>query len=254
MKIVQRRKWLYRVGGPICLLVVWFFAASASKGIAYLLPSPQAAFGHLAGLLGSSTFYGDVGMTLKRWLLGYALGVLAGAPIGLLMGSSERIYLSLEFLIEFFRSLPVTALFPLYLLAFGIGDAAKIAMVFTATIFVVMINTAYGVFHSSKLRVKMAKTFGASQLQIFLRIRFFEALPGMLVGMRTALSLSLIVVVLSEMFIGTKLGLGQRVFDAYTRNDVVDLYAVVLFLGLTGYLSNRLFIGMERRLAFWAGK
>jgi len=244
----------YRIGGPVLLLLIWLVVAWPTASGSYLLPSPQDTFSRFGALLGTGDFYTDILLTVRRWLVGYLFGVLAGVPVGLLMGSSSRIYLLLEFLIEFFRSLPVTALFPLFLLAFGIGDASKIAMVFTSVVFVVILNTAYGVFHSSKLRLKMAKTFGASPMQIFVHIRFFDALPSILVGMRTSLSLSLIVVVVSEMFIGTEYGLGQRIFDAYTRNDVIELYAVILFLGLTGYGSNRLFIAAERRLAFWAGK
>jgi len=160
----------------------------------------------------------------------------------------------MEFPVDFFRSLPVTALFPLFLLTFGIGDRSKIAMACAATVFVVLLNSAYGVLHATDARTKMARAFGASSLQVFLRIVCPEALPQVFVGMRTALSLSLIVVVVSEMFIGTRYGLGQRLFDAYAKNTVVDLYAVVLFLGLLGLASNTLFVFLERRLVFWAGK
>jgi NitT/TauT family transport system permease protein len=75
-----------------------------------------------------------------------------------------------------------------------------------------------------------------------------------LVGMRTTLSLSLIVVIVSEMFIGTQNGLGQRIYDSYQFNLTVDLYAVLLVTGFLGYLSNRLFLFAEERLVFWTGK
>ena len=92
-------------------------------------------------------------------------------------------------------------MFPLFLLLFGMGNAGKVAMVFTAAVFVILLNSAYGVSHSSPARARMAQTFGASGWQIFRHITLFEALPHTLVGMRTALSLSLIVVIVSEMFI-----------------------------------------------------
>ena len=180
------------------------------------------------------------------------MGCSVGLIIGLLMGTSRKIYVACEFSVEFFRSLPVTALFPLFLLIFGEGDKCKGAMVFTATIFVVLINTAYGVFHAPKERIRMAKIFGASRVQIFYHITFFGALPQILIGIRTSLSLSFIVVIISEMFIGAEHGVGQRIYDAYNYNLTSDLYAIVLFLGIVGYISNKLVILVERRVANWA--
>jgi NitT/TauT family transport system permease protein len=172
----------------------------------------------------------------------------------MVVGSSRRVYASVEFLIEFFRALPVTALFPLFLLAFGIEDASKIAMVFTATFFPVLINSAAGCFNSSDVRLRVARVFGASRLQRFRTIVFFEAAPQIMVGLRTALSTSLIVVVLAEMMIGAAGGTGQRLYDAYARNDAVEIFAVIIVLGTIGYLTNGSLFRLERRLVFWAGQ
>jgi len=249
----SRIRWL-TLTGPCALLVVWFLASSVFHINPLLLPSPQETVARLWALCARGDILPDVRASAIRWLGGYALGCAAGIPIGLLMGAYRRVYESLEFLVDFFRSLPVTAMFPLFLLLFGMGDSSKIAMVFAATVFIVILNSAYGVFHTAPARVKMARTFGASRLQIFFRITIFEALPSALVGMRTALSLSLIVVVVSEMFIGTKEGIGQRVFEAYQKNVPDTLYALILFLGLVGYVTNKVFVFAEKRMAFWAGK
>ena len=175
-------------------------------------------------------------------------------PIGLMIGTTRWLYLSSFTLLDFFRSLPVTALFPLFLLVFGIGDNSKIAMVFAATFPVVVLASAYGVLHATKTRVRAAAVFGATKWQIFRWVTFHEALPQTLVGMRTALSLALVVVIVSEMFIGTQLGLGQRIYDSYTVNNTRELYAVLLLAGILGYLMNRLFLAGERSIAYWAGK
>jgi ABC-type nitrate/sulfonate/bicarbonate transport system permease component len=250
---LDKIRWLAFVG-PCALLAIWFLASSVFRINPLLLPSPQETVTRLWALFTEGSILPDAQASAVRWFGGYALGCLLGIPIGLLMGASRRIYESLEFLVDFFRSLPVTAMFPLFLLLFGMGDSSKIAMVFASTVFVVILNSAYGVFHTAPARVKMAKTFGASRWQIFSRITLFDALPSTLVGMRTALSLSLIVVVVSEMFIGTKEGMGQRVFEAYQKNAPDTLYALILLLGLVGYAANKLFILVETRVAFWAGK
>ena len=240
--------------GPLLLLASWFLASSLGLVAPLLLPAPQVVLKTLASLLRSGSLFRDIGASLWRWGMGYATGCLVGVPLGLLVGSSLRLYRSPLPLLDFFRSLPVTALFPLFLLLFGIGEEAKIAMAFASTVFVVALNSAYGVLQAQRARIKAARVFGASRWQIFRWVIFFEALPQTLVGMRTTLSLSLIVVIVSEMFIGTKWGLGQRIYDAYTVNLTEELYAVLLVTGLLGYLSNRLFMAIETRLVFWTGK
>jgi NitT/TauT family transport system permease protein len=240
--------------GPIVLVVFWWCASALGTSDSVLLPSPERVASRIGTLAGTGAFWMDLGRTTTRWLSGFGLGVLAAVPVGLLLGSSRRLYESFEFLIEFFRALPVTALFPLFLLAFGIEDASKIAMVFTATFFPVLLNSAAGCFNSSDVRLRVASVFGASALQRFYTVVVFEAAPQILVGVRTALSISLIVVVLAEMMIGADRGVGQRLFDSYSRNDSAQIYALIVVLGTVGYLANRVVLRMERRFIFWAGQ
>lgn len=240
--------------GPLVLFVLWLTVTKLQLVPPVLLPPPSEAFSRLADLLLSGDLLPDIFASVWRWAVGFATGCLVGVPIGLLLGTSPWLYRASFSLIDFFRSLPVTALFPLFLLLFGIGDSSKIAMAFAATVVVVILNSAYGVLQAQKTRIRAAKVFGATRWQVFRWVTFFEALPQTIVGMRTSLSLALIVVIVSEMFIGTRNGLGQRVFDAYTVNLTVDLYAVLLVTGFVGYLANRLFVLAEKRIVFWTGR
>jgi NitT/TauT family transport system permease protein len=240
--------------GPLCVLALWLVVTKLRLVSPLLMPAPTAAFARLGDLVWNGSIIPDFIASLFRWVSGYVFGCAAGIPIGLLLGSSSGLYRASFPMIDFFRSLPVTALFPLFLLLFGIGDNSKIAMSFAATVFVVILNSAYGVAQAPKTRVRAAKVFGATPWQSFRWITFFEALPATLMGMRTSLSLALIAVIVSEMFIGAGKGLGQRVYDAYTVNLTVDLYAILLFCGFLGFLVNRLFVAVESRIVFWAGK
>lgn len=149
----------------------------------------------------------------------------------------------------------MTALFPLYLLIWGItGDASKRAMVFTAAVFPVLLASISGTVHASHNRAQAARTLGANPLQIFWSIRFFEALPSIAVGARTALSTALIVAILTELWIGTEVGIGARLFEAYSRSATPDLYAILLIVGFLGYSTNKLCLMLESRLIFWTGK
>lgn len=100
----------------------------------------------------------------------------------------------------------------------------------------------------------MAAVFGATPTQVFKYIVLYEALPQIFIGLRLAVSFSLIVAIVSEMFIGTELGLGQRVYDSYLTNNTTSLYAILLVLGLLGYVLNKFISLIETKFIFWGGK
>ena len=249
--------WLSKVLpflGPLVMAVIWYAVTILNLAPPLLVPSPNATFARLYELIATGDLILDVTSSLWRWFAGFMIGCIVGIPIGMIIGSSKWVYQSSFFVLDFLRSLPVTALFPLFLLLFGIGDGSKIAMAFTATVFVIILNTAYGVLQASKSRLRAATVFGATKWQQFRWVTFYEALPQTMVGMRTSISLALIVVIVSEMFIGTQNGLGQRVFDAYTRNFTEELYAILVVTGMLGYIVNRLFVIVEKKIVFWVGE
>lgn len=252
MKLSAR---LQIVLGVLLLPLVWFIVADwLELATPLILPPLKDVLARLWSLISSGEIFPDLYKTLYRWVLGFALGILVGVPCGLLLGTSAALYRVFELPIEFFRTLPVTAVFPLFLLIFGVGDEAKIAMAFFPTFLLLVVNTSYGVSHATPERQRMAKAFGASRLQSFRWITCREALPQIFIGLRLALSLSLIVTVVSEMFIGTEFGLGQRVYDSYLTNSVNTLYAILILLGLLGYGLNKLLILIEHKTVFWAGR
>jgi NitT/TauT family transport system permease protein len=244
----------YSAIGIFSMLLIWWTISITDIVNPLLLPSPLAVGQNLTGLLLNGTLNNDISSTVYRFTIGYIGGVISGIPIGLLMGMSRLSYQLLEFPVDFFRSLPVTALFPLFLLCFGVGDASKIAMVWIAVIVIVIVNAAYGVIQAPKKRLRMAKSFRANRLQIFRDIIIWESIPQIVVGMRISLSTALIVVIVGEMFIGTQYGIGQRLYDAYSKSLTEELYSMILIVGIMGYLVNKLFLITEQKILFWVGK
>jgi NitT/TauT family transport system permease protein len=196
----------------------------------------------------------DVVQTLLRLILGFSLGVIFGVPIGILMGYYRRVYNSLEALVDFFRSVPVTSLFPLFLLLFGIGDMAKIFIAAWSSSLLILINTMYGVRHSSITRQLVVKVMKASRRQVFTEVVIPDALPEIFVGFRTGVSLALVVVVVSEMFLGTRVGLGQVIYNSSLLYETATMYAAIGYTGLIGYGINKLFILLEKQIVHWVGK
>lgn len=240
--------------GPVIILVIWWLITAIGLVDTLFLVSPQVAFAKLWNLLISGEILPDLFATLLRMLLGFAIAVAIGVPLGLLLGSSKKLYSYFEFVIDFFRSLPATALFPLFMLIFGIGDTAKIAVVVFIATWVIIINTAYGVFHTPKGRFRYLQTLKAKKTQIIREATIPEAIPHIIVGLRTALSLSLVVVIAVEMFIGTRVGLGQRIFNSELTFRIPELYATILLAGIIGYLLNKIFLSIETKFIHWTGK
>jgi len=240
-----------RLVGPALLLYLWQVAYDWNLLNRSLLPSPADTALRLWQLIYTGDIGPDLAATLVRMLAGFMSASVIGMVLGLVIGGVRPLYQALEFTIDFFRSLPVTTLYPLFVLFFGIGHASKIAMVFVASVFVVTLNSAYGVVNAGAVRTQMARLYGATATQRFRWITFYDALPQSLIGMRVALSYSLIVEIVAEMFMGSQVGLGQRVFEAYSRYAIDDLYAIILITGVMGYLLNRLFVLVERRLVDW---
>ncbi len=236
------------------ILVIWLSITYFGLASSLLLPSPIEVAKNIPRLLSRSNLIGDMHATTIRFIGGYVGGTVSGVLIGLIMGASRTAYEFLEFPVEFFRALPVTSLFPLFLLCFGTGDASKIAMVWVGVMFIIIVSTAYGVTQAPKKRFQMAQSFGASKWQIFRDIVLWEAIPQAVVGMRVALSAALIIIIISEMFIGTELGLGQRLYDSYSKSLTEDLYSIVLIIGLIGYSINKIFLIVETKILFWVGK
>lgn len=255
MKKLFRTYTLLPIVGILLIPLTWYLVADVTQLISPLLLSPlQDVVARLIETIGSGELLIDLGATIARWLAGFCLGVVSGVSVGLILGLYPLLRSTFELPLEFFRALPVTALFPLFLVIFGLGDQSKIAMAFFPTFLLMIINSCYGVAHSTPERRLMARAFGATPWQVFFKIVSYEALPQIMVGLRLAATLSLTVTVVSEMFIGTDMGLGQKVYDAYLTSSMPTLYGVIVILGLLGYFVNKFLIFIERRFVFWAGR
>jgi ABC-type nitrate/sulfonate/bicarbonate transport system permease component len=244
-----------QIFGILLIPILWVLAADILQiSSPVLLPPLKNVCSRLVALFASGEVLNDISATMIRWGYGFSFGIIAGVFVGLLLGLSSTLRRVFEFPLEFIRSMPVTAIFPLFLIVFGIGDPSKVAMAFTPTFLLMVVNTSYGVTLVDPTRRKMAAVFGANRSQIFYKILIMDALPQIFVGLRLALAQSLIVTIVSEMFIGTDFGLGQRVYDSYLTNSVSTLYALLIVLGIIGYVANKILVSLESRFIYWTGK
>jgi NitT/TauT family transport system permease protein len=248
--LLEHRKYF----GPFILLAIWFIITLTEAVDPFFLPSPIKVGRALVELLGAGTTYGHLLKTFYRMMTGYALAAAIGIPLGIVLGYWEKIYESVEFIIDFFRSFPATAVFPLFMLAFGIGDGSKIALVVFGCSLLILVNTTYGVHGCSPTRKMVAETMKAPGAYIMAKVVLPEALPQISAGLRLALSLSLIIIVVLEMFIGTKQGLGFLIYNAHMTYQIADMYAFIVLAGLIGYFLNQGYVKLEKKVIHWAGR
>jgi NitT/TauT family transport system permease protein len=240
--------------GPAVLLVLWDLVVRFGLIKAILLPLPGDTLATLvSGLLGGNLLT-HFWVTLERTLLAFAIAAGVGMPLGIVLGSAERAYRSVEFLVDFFRSTPASALIPLFLLIFGISDVNKVAIAAFGAFLIVVFNSAYGVINARKQRVMAARVMGATRWQIFRDVLFWESLQPSFVGLRSAVSMALVIVVVAEMFIGSENGLGHKIIDAQQVMNVKVMYAAIMAAGILGYLLNVAFLFIERRVVHWSGR
>ena len=239
--------------GIAALLAIWSLVTWRQWVDPVLLPSPISTFKALwIGLHGALGF--DFVKTVYRTAMSTAIAAVIAIPLGIVLGSSERLYRSLEFVIDFFRSTPASAMFPLFLVLFGVGDETKISVAAFGAILVILFNVAYGVMNARKTRLLAAKVLGASRLRVLFDVMLLESLPQTFVGLRNGVSLALVIIVVAEMFIGSQDGLGHSVFEAQQLFEMPKMYAAIFAAGVLGYGLNLMFLLIERRFVHWSGR
>ena len=240
--------------GPLALFIVWDLVVRLGFIKPILLPPPGTTVLTLVTGLAGGPLLLDFAVTVWRTVQAFLIAAVVGVPLGVLLGSNERAYRSVEFLIDFFRSTPSSALIPLFLLIFGVSDVNKVAIAAFGAFLIVIFNSAYGVINARKQRVMAARVMGASRWQIFKDVLVWESLQPTFVGLRSAVSMALVIVIVAEMFIGSDNGLGHRIIDAQQVLNVKTMYAAILAAGILGYVLNILFLVVERKIVHWSGR
>ncbi len=240
--------------GPVLLFIVWDMVVRFGFIKPILLPAPADTITSLINGLAGGPLLKDFLVTLWRTCQAFLIAAVVGVPLGVVLGSNERTYRSVEFLVDFFRSTPSSALIPLFMMIFGVSDINKVAIAAFGAFLLVVFNSAYGVINARKQRVMAARVMGASRWQIFKDVLIWESLQPSFVGLRSAVSMALVIVIVAEMFIGSDSGLGNRIINSQQVMNVRDMYAAILAAGAMGYTLNVLFLMAERRIVHWSGR
>ncbi|WP_279023754.1 ABC transporter permease [Gibbsiella quercinecans] len=238
-------------------LALWQIAASRQWVDPLLLPS-LTDIGLTAGELLADGYrqvplWQHIAVSLARALGAFAVAIVIGIPLGLMMGRSDALTAVLGPFVQFLRPLPKIALIPLAVVWLGIGEASKFFLIFIATFLSVVVGASAAAERISASRIRVAQTLGASRHQIFLRVVLPDALPELFTTVRLSIGIGWTSLIAAEM-VAASSGLGWMVINAssYLRTDIVMLG--ILLLGGIGYLLDLFILGLQRLLVPWTGK
>ncbi len=243
-----------RIAGALILLVVWQALSGFGLLNAALFPAPSEVIVSLAQLCGPRSIGADLLATINRLVLSMLWAACIAIPAGLVMGAVERIEEYCGGIVDFFRSLPATAMFPVFMLFFGLGETAKIGVTAFSAGLVLLVGTAHGVRQIRPLRREAAEACGARNGRLFFHVILPAAAPEISIALRTAVSIALIIVIVTEMFAGTSSGLGWRIYAARESFRVPELYALLVITGSIGAAISGILKHLESRFIHWSGQ
>ncbi len=213
-------------------------------------PSFFSIAGRLSDLVRSAGFWEAVGVTTARTLSAFGIAAVLGTLLGLLAGRMQLMGATVNIPVEFFRNLPAIAAMPIFILFLGIGTPMKIALCVFGALFPIFIAARMGIQNISEDIHIAARFYGWNGWRLVFIVLLPAALPEIAAASQTALAISLILAVMGEMLIGGD-GIGSMLVDAERTFNHLDLYAIVLALGVIGCLLAFGFRRAASRLIFW---
>jgi ABC-type nitrate/sulfonate/bicarbonate transport system permease component len=233
---------------PVALLVLWGVLSAGSN--TYYFPPLTDIFTAFKDNWLFSRVGSDVVPSLERMFGGLAIAIVVGVWAGLLLGLSRRARLATAPILEFLRAIPPPALLPFAILVVGIGDGMKIFIIALVCLWPILLNTIDGVTGVDPTLRETARVYRVPQGDRMWRVMLPAASPQIFAGLRTSLSLALILMVISEMVASTN-GIGYFVLQSQRTFAIPEMWSGIFLLGILGYTLNGAVILIERRVLRW---
>jgi NitT/TauT family transport system permease protein len=206
----------------------------------FLVPPPLEVFRTAIPMLASGEILSDVSISMVRILVGFTTGSLAGVVVGVLLGRIRVLHDLLDPIIELLRYLSPTAMIPIAVIWFGIGELSKYFLIFWGTFFIVVTNTTAGVWRTPVARQRAAACLGANQLEIFLFVLIPSAVPYIVIGMRVAMASSFMSIIPAEILAADS-GIGYLLQKSSMLLQTNRIFVALLTICVLGFLVDRIF-------------
>ncbi|MDX3707389.1 ABC transporter permease subunit [Streptomyces europaeiscabiei] len=247
MRLVLLRL-LFVVALPLVLVTVWWLASDESTDVFW--PPLRTILTTFPDVWTAERLRADVLPSLLRLSAGYALAAVAGIALGTVIGSYRRVRAVCEPVLEFLRAVPPPVLVPVIMLFAGIGDTMKIVVIASGCVWPVLLNTVEGVRAVDSVLSETARSYGITGMARLRNVVLRSASPQIFAGLRQALSIGIILMVISEMTASSN-GLGHTIVQFQRGFAIPDMWTGILVLGLLGFLLSVVFRLVERRVLGW---
>ena len=232
------------------LAAVWEIFPRLGVVDATFLPPLSEVLAAWWQLVLSGELLAHVQASLARSLSGFGLAIAASIPLGLVIGWYKPVAVLLNPLLEVFRNTAALALLPVFVLVLGLGETSKIAIIFYACSWPILLNTISGVRTVDPLLIKSARSLGLGPVRLFQKVVLPAAVPTIFTGIRLAGAFSILILIAAEM-VGAKAGLGYLINYAQYNFAVPDMYAGIITISAIGLVINQLLLTLERRFSTW---
>lgn len=246
------------ISAIVILLIVWQLVVETGLVSSRKLASPTKVFTTFIYKLDNTNPDGAVLMqhfwaSFKLAVSGFVTACVIGVPLGLLMGYYKVINYFVTPIFEIVRPIPPIAWIPVMLLVFGIGTESKVAIIFLAALVPALLNSYAGVKRTNPVLINVAKTAGATRMQIFIRVCVPSAIPMVFAGVKTALSSAWMTLVAAEL-VSASVGLGYMIQNGRTLSRCDIIIVGMLMIGVSGAIMSALLSLVEDRVAPWREK
>jgi ABC-type nitrate/sulfonate/bicarbonate transport system permease component len=233
---------------PIAILVIWGVWSAGADSFYY--PPLTDILDTFADTWLFERVSSDVLPSLARLGAGYAIAVVVAVAVGIPLGLSRTARRGASPIVEFLRAIPPPALLPLAIVIIGIGNSMKVLIIAFVCLWPVLLNTIDGITGIDPTLNDTTRVYGVRGNDRLRRIVLPAAAPQIFAGMRTSLSLAVILMVISEMVASTN-GIGFFVLQSQRSFAIPEMWSGILLLGILGYVLNLLFVLVERRVLAW---
>jgi NitT/TauT family transport system permease protein len=251
--VVSRTRYALIAASSFALgLSLWWTITALEWVDPLFLPSPGAVLRRFIDWLFAGDLIDDAKISIYRVTAGFLLSAVMALPLGLLIGAYRPVRAFFEPLLEFSRYLPAVAFVPVVLLWAGIGELSKIAIIWIGTFFQLVIMLSEDVSRVPKPQVEAARTIGANDREILLKVLLRSAMPAMFDTLRIALGWAWTYLVVAEL-VAANSGLGYAILKAQRFLQTDRIFVGIIVIGLIGLSSDQLLRWMHRKLFPWAG-
>ncbi len=246
----KRRDFIINFASPLGLLGAWELAAQLNFIDVRFFPAPSSIVLALISAAQTGELLDNTAISLERLIFGFFLGGVPALILGIVMGISRPIRAFADPLISATYPIPKSAILPLILLIFGLGETSKIVMVAIGVFYPIAINATAGVLQINRIYLDVGTSFRAGRWETFRTIALPGALPFIMTGVKLGAGLGLILIAIAEM-VGAKSGLGYMVWSAWQTFSVEKMYVGLFMIAIIGFIMTLGLNELERWLIPW---